>query len=276
MRKKLVALSMAVLMLAVAVIGGTLAYFTDQTETKVNTFTVGNVNIELTEPQWKGDNHNLMPGASYAKDPTITLAKEGDNFENKADSEDAWVFMKVEMNKFNSWLRLLAIENDDAEGGKYDLFGFVDNCEKCAAKYGKCQGHLNEAGLKALFADNAEFNKVLGTWFGGLNTGWVVMNGDEVVKSIVASWTNSSIKVIDPIVGYKTVLKAGESQTLFTSVTMPGTISTDDLAYSRFNTTEKDWELKFTGYAIQAENIADLQTAYSNLFPTAETFAFAD
>ena len=48
MRKKIVALSMAVLMLAVAVIGGTLAYFTD-TKEATNTFTVGNVAIELLE-----------------------------------------------------------------------------------------------------------------------------------------------------------------------------------------------------------------------------------
>ncbi|MDY3986190.1 SipW-dependent-type signal peptide-containing protein, partial [Dysosmobacter sp.] len=91
MRKKIVALSMAVLMLAVCVIGGTLAYFTDQTETKVNTFTVGNVNIELTEPQWnENDNHNLMPGTSYAKDPTITVGEK---------SQDAYVFLKMDMNK---------------------------------------------------------------------------------------------------------------------------------------------------------------------------------
>jgi predicted ribosomally synthesized peptide with SipW-like signal peptide len=48
MRKKLVALSMAALMLAALVIGGTLAYFTD-TDDESNTFTVGKVDIQLNE-----------------------------------------------------------------------------------------------------------------------------------------------------------------------------------------------------------------------------------
>lgn len=54
MRKKIVALSMAVLMLAVCVIGGTLAYFTD-TKTADNTFTAGGVKIDLIE-QERGEN----------------------------------------------------------------------------------------------------------------------------------------------------------------------------------------------------------------------------
>ena len=54
MRKKIVALSMAVLMLAVAVVGGTLAYFTD-TQEATNTFTAGGVKIDLIE-QERGEN----------------------------------------------------------------------------------------------------------------------------------------------------------------------------------------------------------------------------
>ena len=55
MRKKLVALSMAVLMLAVAVVGGTLAYFTDKTEVANNTFTAGGVEIGLIEQERDGN-----------------------------------------------------------------------------------------------------------------------------------------------------------------------------------------------------------------------------
>lgn len=54
MRKKIVALSMAVLMLAVAVVGGTLAYFTD-TKEATNTFTAGGVKIDLIEQQVNED-----------------------------------------------------------------------------------------------------------------------------------------------------------------------------------------------------------------------------
>ena len=81
MRKKIVALSMAVLMLAVAVIGGTLAYFTDKDQAE-NVFTVGGVDITLNEVFDK-DTAKLMPGINVNKDVSIKLA-EG--------SEDAYVW----------------------------------------------------------------------------------------------------------------------------------------------------------------------------------------
>ena len=52
MRKKTVFLAaIAVMLAAIAAVGASLAYFTDQ-KTAQNTFTIGNVQIELTEPGW--------------------------------------------------------------------------------------------------------------------------------------------------------------------------------------------------------------------------------
>lgn len=74
MKKKLLAMCMVVCLSAVAVVGGTMAYFTD-TADKTNTFTVGNVDIELTEPNW--DDHGedeaktVYPGEPLDKDPTV-------------------------------------------------------------------------------------------------------------------------------------------------------------------------------------------------------------
>ncbi len=50
MKKKLIATSLVVAMLAIAVIGGSLAYFTDN-DSATNTFTVGGVKIDLIEQQ---------------------------------------------------------------------------------------------------------------------------------------------------------------------------------------------------------------------------------
>ena len=50
MKKKILILTLCIALLAVAAVGGTLAYFTD-TEEVTNTFTVGNVKIELLESQ---------------------------------------------------------------------------------------------------------------------------------------------------------------------------------------------------------------------------------
>lgn len=74
MKKKLLAMCMVVCLSAVAVVGGTMAYFTDSAD-KTNTFTVGNVNIDLTEPKWdeqgSEDAPEAYPGEALAKDPTV-------------------------------------------------------------------------------------------------------------------------------------------------------------------------------------------------------------
>lgn len=63
-KKKLVALGMVAAMAATAVVGGTLAYFTD-TDSKTNVFTAGNVDIEQWENDRNGnkfeDNQKLYP-----------------------------------------------------------------------------------------------------------------------------------------------------------------------------------------------------------------------
>lgn len=77
MKKKIVSLCLCVALLAVAV-GGTLAYFTDTTETKDNVFTVGNVEIELTEEDWEKEEHDdVYPGEALPKDPCVE--NKGDN-----------------------------------------------------------------------------------------------------------------------------------------------------------------------------------------------------
>ncbi len=96
MNKKKTIIAAAIL-LAVCAIGGAVAYFTD-TETKTNTFTIGNVDITLTETAWDDTdaNSNNIPDAAenvthedtIAKNPVIT---------NVSSSAPAYVFAKVEI-----------------------------------------------------------------------------------------------------------------------------------------------------------------------------------
>jgi predicted ribosomally synthesized peptide with SipW-like signal peptide len=100
MKKKIFAIVLCVAMLAIAVIGGTMAYFTD-TDAQTNTFTAGKVDISLdeaiveknaagnlvatgsrTDETQTLQNYHLFPAMSITKDPTITVA---------ADSEDAYI-----------------------------------------------------------------------------------------------------------------------------------------------------------------------------------------
>lgn len=73
-KKKIITACLVVALLAVFSIGGSLAYFTD-TEEKDNTFTVGNVDIQLTEPNWVSsgsiDAPEVYPGEPLAKDPKV-------------------------------------------------------------------------------------------------------------------------------------------------------------------------------------------------------------
>lgn len=75
MKKKILALTLCVVMAAIAIVGGTLAYFTD-TDKTANTFTVGNIDINLTEPKWDAigekEAADVYPGEALAKDPTVT------------------------------------------------------------------------------------------------------------------------------------------------------------------------------------------------------------
>ena len=77
MKKKIIALCLIVALAATAVIGGTLAYFTDNAKAE-NVFTVGGVDIDLTEPNWEGTGKEeavtVYPGEPLAKDPTVTVA----------------------------------------------------------------------------------------------------------------------------------------------------------------------------------------------------------
>ena len=84
MKKKITITIICAVLSCVCLIGTTFAWLTDKTGDVVNTFTVGDVDIELTETT--GDEYKLVPGKEYAKDPTVTV---------KGGSEDCWVFVKV-------------------------------------------------------------------------------------------------------------------------------------------------------------------------------------
>ena len=87
----------AIVLLLVLVVGGAVAYFTD-TKSTTNTFTIGDVKIEILEPAWnnspdggttpagKDVAENMMPGEEAGKDPQI---------KNTSAENAAYVFMKV-------------------------------------------------------------------------------------------------------------------------------------------------------------------------------------
>ncbi|MDR1927188.1 MAG: SipW-dependent-type signal peptide-containing protein [Oscillospiraceae bacterium] len=77
--KKLILIALSIVLVAAVAIGGTLAYLTDVQE-KTNTFTIGDQDIVLDEPNYPDpEPTENVPGDSYPKDPTVH-AVEGDSY----------------------------------------------------------------------------------------------------------------------------------------------------------------------------------------------------
>ena len=101
MKKKITALCLCVALLAIAVVGASLAYFTD-TDNAKNTFTVGNVKIDLIEQEKTNEglkdftqDKTLVPGKSNdgnAVSKIVTVENTGKN--------DAWVWVELRIPQY--------------------------------------------------------------------------------------------------------------------------------------------------------------------------------
>ncbi len=114
--KRALIMAVAVLMSLSLSIYGTLAYLTDS-DTVVNTFTVGNVDITVDETEVTPDgeptgednrvesnNYHLMPGHTYVKDPTTTV---------HAGSEESFIRMVVTLNKLSELKGIAALGGEN-------------------------------------------------------------------------------------------------------------------------------------------------------------------
>ena len=72
MKKKLTAIFLCVALVAIAIVGASLAYFTD-TDEATNTFTVGNVKIDLIESTYHRTGSDNA-GDTSVPDPTTKAA----------------------------------------------------------------------------------------------------------------------------------------------------------------------------------------------------------
>lgn len=94
MKKKITAIFLCVALVAIAIVGASLAYFTDSKKA-TNTFTMGNVHIKLDETNVNdptGDRvtentYNTYPGAVVKKDPIV----------HNTGANAAWIRAKVEV-----------------------------------------------------------------------------------------------------------------------------------------------------------------------------------
>lgn len=88
MKKKILSIALVVAMVAV-IAAGSLAYFTDKDAAK-NTFTVGNVHIDLLESSLHRENAGIANGATSDSELWSNVAKEGTGNTNKYKAGDTY------------------------------------------------------------------------------------------------------------------------------------------------------------------------------------------
>lgn len=126
MKKKIIALALAVAMFAAVAITSSFAYLQDTSEIAHNTFTVGNVQISLEETKVDvygeaivgaapvlANEYKLIPNHTYVKDPTVTV-EEG--------SEECYVRMIVTITDYADVLAVLGTGEGDARTFNFNNF----------------------------------------------------------------------------------------------------------------------------------------------------------
>ena len=234
MKKKILAIVLCVAMLAIAIVGGTVAYFTDEA-VQVNTFTAGKVEIELYEHEVKKDDkgnlvssgetteenqsYHLYPAMTVTKDPTIAVA---------AGSEDAYAAAIVTVT-----------------GDLYDLIGVegYDNIDITKLVSG---GLVSEASQQV--------------------TGW---NGLSMVYEtetcVIYQDANKADNTWTMYIFMTEPMAAKESVTLFDTMTIPTDWGNEEMA--KIN----GMDICVKAYATQTNGFDDCYTAITTAF--AEAFA---
>lgn len=159
-KTKALLMSLCAVLLVAASVLGTMAYLTDSKDVK-NTFTVGNVSIDLDEAKVNTDgtvvtgadrvktnSYKLLPGHTYTKDPTVTVLKP---------SVASYVRMKV---TFNNASQIIAMCTDpefaeDGPTGVENAFPLIRMVKFVEANAAKWDGIIpdNMVDTKDMLAD---------------------------------------------------------------------------------------------------------------------------
>lgn len=102
---KIFCAALALVLVFGAVVGGTIAWLTAETKVVTNTFTFGEIGLEIAEEGAAVDPENsnlltnsfkMVPGDTIDKKATVTV---------NAESEECWIFVKIEKSAdFDSYL----------------------------------------------------------------------------------------------------------------------------------------------------------------------------
>lgn len=236
MKKRTVALVLAIALVFAVAVGGTVAYLTSTANVK-NTFTVGSVNIKLDEAKVTPDgkavtpaervtanDYKLMPGHEYTKDPTVTVLK---------GSEKSYVRMKVTFNNAAAIIAMLTNpEFEDEVTGYENAYPVLQMLNLVEANTMKWDGINRETGTLYI-------EKMLG------NSKYFVKDGDTLTF-----YYYYNEKVAAP--NADKVL-----ETLFDSIKVPEWVTADQL------NALNDFQINVVAEAIQADGFDTADAAWA-------------
>lgn len=226
--KKILALMLCAVLLIGASVAGTLAYLTSQDEVQ-NTFTVGNVTIELHEEGEKtrddetvGLDLHLLPGIPVAKEPIVTV---------KEDSEDCYVRMKVTVDVSESW-------TDDQDAIEA---GMIDNSETFV-------NWANNFANGYLLHDTTDGSDGKGFNTDKWNLFKTEINATAKTITYILTYIKNTDNIVTKDTENNTVLEA-----IFNDVNVPTGLTNDQLALL------EGMKIKVEVHAIQAEGFDDTE-----------------
>ena len=197
MKKKAIVAVVALVLVLCCAMGGTLAWLVAKTDPVVNTFTYGDINIDLSESE--NLNLKMIPGNDITKDPKVTV---------EANSEACWLFVKVEeSNNFDDFMTYAIasgwtlynttttgsdIKTDDTTDDTYVIYREVDaNTANAGTSYQVLAGKeeyqngyvtVNDAVTKKMFAALTEATRPTLTF-----TAYAVQSDN--VTTVADAWT---------------------------------------------------------------------------------------
>ena len=251
MKKKLTAVALVVCMLAIMLVGASLAYFIDKDQ-EVNTFTVGNVKIDLIEQQASENgliafeqNKTLVPGTSKdgnAVSKIVTVKNTGKN--------DAWVWVDLKIPAY-----LVSREyptNESKNALHWNSYGCF-NVEYNSGNYWSLATHDGIVDTNHQVTDSDMVAVDDGLWFDYKYVGKETIDNTEYV-------------VIRTAMQKK--LPAGKiSLPCLAQVYMDWRVTTSEdgtqfiLPAGDPISTDASWEIIVNAYAIQADGIASVDAA---------------
>lgn len=151
MKKKILALSMCIALAAIAIVGASLAYFTDADQA-TNTFTVGGVKIKLIEEQSNEDHTGFVPYTGDKVLMPIVGSAQGEKYPNGQPKAANYIDKVVTIKntgKSAAWIRAYYAVPSDLDDG-YETFNAGANI---------LHGNFGNNGDKTTFENEWKWKK---------------------------------------------------------------------------------------------------------------------